>query len=134
MRRLTLWQVDNVVRQQGLLEKVGKGWWRNKSADEADTPIEDEPESIEPVPEYDGWVYAFSFPTLVKTDAPFQIKVGKASDVDSRVAEQTRGSAFFERAVILGRWQANRVNSVERAIHDVLKARGKWLVLAPVEY
>ena len=64
--------------------------------------------------------------------SPFHaFKVGKATDVDARVADQTRGSAFFERPVILGRWQVKRVNSVERAMHNVLKARGRWMADAP---
>lgn len=81
---------------------------------------------------FDGSVYAFSFPTLVKVGAPFPIKVGKATgDVDKRVEAQCKGSATFENAVILGRWQVKRVGAVESAIHKVLQSRGKWRENAP---
>ena len=131
MRRMTLWWVDHIVRGQGLLERIGEGWWRNRSAEEIDTPIEDEVDAEETGSEHDGWIYAFSFPALVKQDSPFHIKIGKAGDVDARVADQTRGSAFFERPIILGRWKARRVSSLERAIHGVLNERGRWLEQAP---
>lgn len=81
---------------------------------------------------FDGTVYAFSFPALVKTGAPFPIKVGKATgDVDKRVEVQRKGSATFENPVILGRWQVKRVGAVESAIHKVLQSRGKWRENAP---
>jgi hypothetical protein len=77
--------------------------------------------------QFDGWIYAFSFPTLVKNEGPFPIKVGKTiNDVEERVAYQCKGSASFDNPVILGRWQVLRVSSVETAIHATLKSRGKW--------
>lgn len=131
MRRLTLWQVDNIARQTGMLEKVGNGWWRNKTADEVIAPFVDEIETADGLPEFDGWIYAFTFPSIERTDGPFRIKVGKATDVDARVTDQTRGSAFFEYPKILGRWQVKRVGNMERAIHDILKTRGRWIDDAP---
>jgi hypothetical protein len=77
--------------------------------------------------EFDGWVYAFSFPALVREDAPFPIKIGMTTGaVEERVAFQCRGSATFDNPVILGRWQVNRVGATEKAAHNVLKARGRW--------
>jgi len=77
--------------------------------------------------QFDGWIYAFSFPPLVKNDEPFPIKIGKTiNDVEERVAYQCKGSASFDNPVILGRWQVLRVSSVETAIHATLKSRGKW--------
>jgi len=77
--------------------------------------------------QFDGWIYAFSFPTLVKNEGPFPIKIGKTiNDVEERVAYQCRGSASFDNPVILGRWQVLRVSSVETAIHATLRSRGKW--------
>ena len=68
--------------------------------------------------QFDGWIYAFSFPTLVKNEGPFPIKIGKTiNDVEDRVAYQCKGSASFDNPVILGRWQVVRVSSVETAIH-----------------
>ena len=77
--------------------------------------------------QFDGWIYAFSFPTLVKNEGPFPIKIGKTiNDVEDRVAYQCKGSASFDNPVILGRWQVVRVSSVETAIHATLRSRGKW--------
>jgi hypothetical protein len=77
--------------------------------------------------EFDGWIYAFSFPLLVKPNDPFPIKVGKTiRDVGERVTYQCKGSASFDNPVILGRWQVSRVSSVETAIHATLKSRGQW--------
>lgn len=81
----------------------------------------------EEVPEFDGWVYAFSFPVLVNNSAAFPIKIGRtANDVEGRVAYQCKGSATFENPVILGSWQVKRIAAVESAIHATLKSRGKW--------
>ena len=77
--------------------------------------------------EFDGWIYAFSFPVLVQSSTPFPIKIGKTiKDVEERVAYQCKGSASFDNPVILGRWQVKRVSSVETAIHATLKSKGKW--------
>jgi hypothetical protein len=77
--------------------------------------------------EFDGWIYAFSFPILVKPNDPFPIKIGKTiRDVEERVTYQCKGSASFDNPVILGRWQVSRVSSVETAVHATLKSRGQW--------
>jgi hypothetical protein len=77
--------------------------------------------------EFDGWIYAFSFPALIQESSPFPIKIGKTiKDVEDRVAYQCKGSASFDNPVILGRWQVRRVSSVETAVHATLKSKGKW--------
>jgi hypothetical protein len=88
----------------------------------------DEDDIIEDfIPNLDGWIYAFSFPVLVKSGQAFPIKIGKTTkDVEGRVAQQCKGSASFDNPVILGKWQVNRVNSFEQAIHFALETRGKW--------
>lgn len=112
----------------------GGGMYRLKSDADLEQEIEDaeleaenvEDDEEEPI-EFDGWIYAFSFPVLIKPDAPFPIKVGRTNnDVDSRVAHQCKSSATFDNPVILGRWQAKRIGAVESAIHATLKSRGKW--------
>jgi len=91
--------------------------------EEAELDAEDEEEATE----FDGWIYAFSFPVLVKDGTPFPIKVGMTTkDVAGRVAYQCKGSATFENPVILSKWQVKRVGAVESAIHATLKSRGKW--------
>lgn len=111
---------------------LGKGMFRQateqdfdetKAIDEAIDSEEDDEE----LSEYSGNVYAFSFPSIVKQDQPFPIKVGKTTGlVEDRVAAQCKGSATFENPVILKQWQVKRVGPTELAIHNVLKARGKW--------
>jgi hypothetical protein len=77
--------------------------------------------------EYDGWIYAFSFPMLIRENGDFPIKIGKtAQDVDARVAHQCRSSASFDNPKVLGRWQVKRVTAFEQALHATLKVRGKW--------
>lgn len=42
-----------------------------------------------------GWVYAFSFPSIVKSDGAFPIKIGRTvGDVEARVNDQVKGSLF----------------------------------------
>lgn len=77
--------------------------------------------------DFDGWIYAFSFPAIQQPERSFPIKVGKTTgDVESRVNSQCKQSATFENPIILGRWRATRVGPMELAVHNVLKARGKW--------
>lgn len=112
------------------------GTYRLKSDSEMTMDqAEDEDEAVEEQQdlEFDGWIYAFSFPIIKRENEAFPIKVGltTAADVETRVFGQCRGSGFFERPVILGRWQVNRVAQMEDAVHAVLKARGRWKEDAP---
>jgi hypothetical protein len=126
-----------IAKQNDLFVRVRPGIYRAHSEDEiaaaeegiTDAQIEDaaiadgDAEAVE----FDGWVYAFSFPALVRPDVPFPIKIGMTTGtVEERVAFQCKGSATFDNPVILGRWQVNRVGATEKATHNVLKARGKW--------
>ena len=93
-----------------------------------DAAIDDaEPDAVEDEDDLKGWVYAFTFPLIQKTDTPFPIKIGKARwDVFARVTAQCKGSATFEQPMILGQWEVPRMSHAESAIHAVLKAKGKW--------
>ncbi|MDM0018366.1 GIY-YIG nuclease family protein [Variovorax saccharolyticus] len=119
-----------LVMEQELFVPFGKGIFRAKTAaDITDDEIEEAAleEGDDEAAEFEGWIYAFSFPVLVRQDEPFPIKVGKTlNDVAGRVAQQCKGAASFDNPVILGRWQVNRVGHTELAVHNVLKARGKW--------
>lgn len=99
-----------------------------EAAEDADDEVEEQSDI-----EFDGWIYAFTFPVIKKTDCPFPIKIGltTALDVETRVFGQCKGSGFFEMPEILARWQVKRVSQVESAIHAVLKARGRWKEDAP---
>jgi hypothetical protein len=112
------------------------GMYRLKSDTElTQEAAEDEDEAIEEQAdvEFNGWIYAFTFPAIKKGKEPCPIKVGltTAADVETRVFGQCKGSGFFEKPEILGRWQVRRVAQVEDAIHAVLKARGRWKEDAP---
>lgn len=129
--------VSFIAKENDLFVRVRPGVYRAHSAAEivaaeegitdaqiADAAIADgEEEAVE----YDGWVYAFSFPALVRSDGAFPIKIGMTTGtVEERVMAQCKGAATFDNPVILGRWQVNRVGATEKAAHNVLKARGKW--------
>jgi hypothetical protein len=122
--------VSFLAKEQEMFLRVGDGLYRAKTdADISDAELDESAldEGIEEATEFEGWIYAFSFPALVKGIDPFPIKVGKTlGSVEDRVIQQCKGSASFDNPVILGRWQVNRVGPTELAIHNVLKAWGKW--------
>ncbi|QKV53319.1 GIY-YIG nuclease family protein [Comamonas antarctica] len=122
--------VSFITMEQELFVSQGKGIFRAKTEEDIDDDDVEEAALIdgdEEAAEFEGWVYAFTFPILQRQDAPFPIKIGKTlKDVEDRVAQQCKGSASFDNPVILGKWQVNRVGHTELAVHNVLKARGKW--------
>lgn len=141
MSSIVRFYVSFLAKGLDLFQSLGRGNFRAHAHTEADisedalvdalvdAPIES---GDEEACEFDGWIYAFSFPSIVKTDGVFPIKIGKTvGDVEARVAEQVKGSASFEPPIILGRWQVKRVGPSELAIHFVLKARNKWRENAP---
>ena len=124
-----------MAAETGEMMNLGKGTFQKILAtsqavvDAAeDAAIDDaEPDAVEDEDDLKGWVYAFTFPLIQKTDIPFPIKIGKARlDVFARVTAQCKGSATFEQPMILGRWEVPRMSHAESAIHAVLKAKGKW--------
>ena len=128
-----------IAQQTRQLVKLGDGMFRIPTeadfdeeeieADALDAAVE---EQLDEAADLSGWVYAFSFPMIQKLEKPYPIKVGKtANDVESRVAQQCRQSVTFENPVVLGRWKVEKVGPVELAVHNVLKARGKWREDAP---
>ncbi len=122
--------VQLLAKNQNLFDRLGDGVYKAKSDDEFTQEELDEvalDEGDEQISEYEGWIYAFSFHALVSDKQPFPIKVGKTLvNVEARVMQQCKGSATFDNPIILGSWQVNRVGPTELAIHNVLKARGKW--------
>lgn len=128
-----------IAHQTGQLVNLGKGMFRlptpeDVDEDEVEAEAVDaaEAEGVDEGTDLAGWVYAFSFPMLVREDGPFPIKVGKTSgDPLTRVMAQCKYSASFELPVLLGAWKAKRMSPAELAVHNVLKARGKWRDTAP---
>lgn len=127
--------VSFIAKEQETFIKIGEGIYRSKNAEDiSDIELEESAlaDGDEVAAEFEGWIYAFSFPILVRANEPFPIKIGKTiANVDDRVAQQCKGSASFDNPIILGRWQVNRVGPTELAAHNVLKARGKWRENAP---
>lgn len=102
-----------IAKEQETFVKIGDGVYRSKTAEDiSDLELEESAlaDGDEEAAEFEGWIYAFSFSVLVRTNEPFPIKIGKTiSDVANRVAQQCKGSASFDNPVILGKWQVNRV-------------------------
>lgn len=128
MGQIVRFYVPFLAKELKIFESLGKGYFRAQietnlsEADEKDAEIEEGDEKAE---EYDGHIYAFSFPSIVK-DGVFPIKVGKTTgDVTARVMDQCKGSATFEPPKVLRTWDVKRVGPTELAIHNILKARGK---------
>jgi hypothetical protein len=135
LHSLIKFYVSLLVREREIFVRLGDGVFRSKTvADISDVELEEAAlaDGDEGTDEFEGWIYAFSFPTLVVQGAPFPIKIGKTiKDLEERVSQQCKGSAMFENPVILGRWQVRRVGPTESAAPNVLKARGKWRENAP---
>lgn len=117
---------------------LGEGnTYRLKTGAETEIEMEEMAETVEDEngeleDDLSGYLYAFSFPVLLKSDACFPIKIGRTTgNVEERVAAQCRSSAVFEQPVVLGQWKVKRVIAAEMAVHYVLKARGKFRDTAP---
>jgi hypothetical protein len=127
--------VSFIAKEQDTFIRIGNGVYRARTAEDiSDTELEESAlaDGDEEAAEFEGWIYAFSFPALVRSSEPFPIKIGKTiGSVAERVAQQCKGSASFDNPVILGQWQVHRVGPTELAAHNILKARGKWREHAP---
>jgi hypothetical protein len=134
MGQILRFYVPFLVKELGIFVNLGKGYFRSQT--EADVSEEDLVDAAidagdEITDELGGFIYAFSFPLIVK-EGNFPIKVGRTTgDVASRVLDQCKGSATFEQPIVLGTWPVKRVGPTELAIHNVLKARGKHRENAP---
>lgn len=107
-----------------VFENQGGGYFKNYSLDEelaeADAVATDVDSNDA------GLIYAYSFPSLIKVDSRFPIKVGLTTtgDAEARVIQQCKQTCCFEFPTILSTWSVQRVAAVEDAIHSVLEARG----------
>jgi hypothetical protein len=128
------WYVPYIGRKTEVVERVRPGWYRmptgEQVADNGGDGI-DEEIAEESGPAMEGWIYAFTFPELVKNE-PFAIKIGMTiRDVEERVADQCRGSAIFSPPRILKTWQVRKVSLTERTVQNLLKLSGQWKSEAP---
>lgn len=128
------WYVRLVGRENNVIEFVERGWYRMPSGEQAVTNSDDgidEEIAEEAGPTTDGWVYAFTFPELIK-DEPFPIKIGMTiRDVEERVADQCKGSAIFSLPKTLNSWRVQKVSLTERTVQSLLKLSGQWKSDAP---
>ncbi len=128
------WYVRFVGKQINAIEVVERGWYRMPSGEQLTSISDDEiDEEIaeEAGPTTDGWIYAFTFPELIK-DGSFPIKIGMTiRDVEERVADQCKGSAIFSPPKILKSWGVHRVSLTERTVQGLLKLSGQWKSDAP---
>lgn len=128
------WYVRFVGKEINAIEVVERGWYRMPSGEQPNSNNDDEiDEEIaeEAGPTTDGWIYAFTFPELIK-DGSFPIKIGMTiRDVEERVADQCKGSAIFSPPKILKSWSVQKVSLTERTVQGLLKLSGQWKSDAP---
>lgn len=128
------WYVRFVGRENNVIEFVERGWYRMPSGEQAVGNTEDgidEEIAEETGPSTDGWLYAFTFPELVKNE-PFPIKIGMTiRDVQERVDDQCKGSAIFSPPQILKSWRVRKVSLTERTVQNLLKLSEQWKSDAP---
>lgn len=133
--------VAYMASETGAMENLGKGKFRLQTAANTAQAVVDaveaaavddvEPENVDE-DDFDGWLYAFTFPPLQRADDRYPIKIGKTiNDPHSRMIDQCKSSAAFDVPVLLGSWQVKRMSHMESAVHYILKARGQWRELAP---
>lgn len=107
-----------------VFENLGGGQFRNVSIDEE--MAEAEAVATDIASNDAGIIYAYSFPSIMKKDGNFPIKIGLTTtgDADARVAQQCKQTCCFEYPIILRTWDVQRVAALEDAIHSTLEARG----------
>jgi len=110
-----------------VFERVGGGLFRNISDDEERAELAEADAVATDIESNDsGIIYAYSFPSIMKKDDKFPIKVGLTitGDAQERVTQQCRQTSCFEYPILLKTWQVQRVAAVENAIQSTLEARG----------
>lgn len=132
------WYVPFISKNSKQLISLGGGNFRLPREEDLDED-EVEAEALEAAADVgfadetdlSGWLYAFSFELIMKSAGSFPIKIGRADDVEKRVAQQCRSSAVFQQPKLLRSWQVKNQGAAERAVHNVLRYRGKWRADAP---
>lgn len=102
--------------------------------DDVDEDIAVDASSVNPA------VYWYTFPAYRRLDEPFPIKIGKGNNAMSRISQQV--TAMPEQPVVLGTFEHQDSQTLERALHCVLTLRGKrkkdapgaeWFMTTPEE-
>jgi T5orf172 domain-containing protein len=107
-----------------VFERVGGGMFKNFSIDEELAEADAVATDVES--NDSGIIYAYSFPSIRKSNGKFPIKIGLTvtGDANERVTQQCKQTCCFEYPIVLKTWQVQRVAAVEDAIHSTLEARG----------
>jgi hypothetical protein len=107
-----------------VFERVGGGMFKNFSIDEELAEADAVATDVES--NDSGIIYAYSFPSIRKSNGKFPIKIGLTvtGDANERVIQQCKQTCCFEYPIVLKTWQVQRVAAVEDAIHSTLEARG----------
>jgi hypothetical protein len=123
-----------LAKNLSVFESLGSGQFKNISIDDELAEADAVATDIES--NDSGLIYAYSFPSVTKTNDKFPIKVGLTTtgDAQSRVTQQCRQTCCFEFPVLLKTWTVKRVAAVEDAIHSTLDARGSKLSAPGTEW
>jgi T5orf172 domain len=126
------WYVRFVGKEKNIIEVVERGLYQMPSGEQVvDDDVIEEEIAEEAGLTTEGFIYAFSFPELVRNE-PFPIKIGMTiRDVEERVADQCKGTAIFSQPKILKSWPVQKVSLTERTVHGLLKLSGQWKSDAP---
>lgn len=85
-------------------------------------------------------VYWYTFPAYQQSNKPYPIKVGRGNNPMMRISQQV--TSMPEQPVVLGTYEHNDSQTLERALHCVLTLRGKrkgdapgaeWFITTPDE-
>lgn len=107
-----------------VFENLGGGQFRNISIEEEMAEADAVATDVESNDA--GIIYTYSFPSIMRNDGKFPIKIGLTTtgDADARVIQQCKQTCCFEYPKVLMTWEVQRVAAVEDAIHSTLEARG----------
>lgn len=124
MNTIFMFYIPFLAENLKVFENLGGGMFKNISLEEE--IAEADAAAVDVESDDAGIIYAYSFPTIVRKDGRFPIKVGLTTtgDADARVMQQCKTTCCFEYPIILGVWEVQRVAAVEDAIHSTLEARG----------
>lgn len=107
-----------------VFENLGAGQFRNISIDEELAEADAVATDVES--NDSGIIYTYSFPSIMRNEGKFPIKIGLTTtgDTDVRVKQQCKQTCCFEYPLVIKTWEVQRVAAVEDAIHSTLEARG----------
>jgi len=124
MRNIFGFYIPFLAKNLKVFEDLGGGQFRNISFDEELAEADAVATDIES--NDSGIIYAYSFPSIMKNEDKFPIKIGLTTtgDAETRITQQCKQTCCFEYPITLKTWEVQRVAAVENAIHSTLEARG----------